>query len=205
MPKSFYDLASISLYSRLTSQTRRHKIPWKNMTHLPGVSIILKHKVILSIFFIFKKTLHYRVKCSSRLIFKIRHSIKGFFPHSFPYAHKIGGQEFLVVFGDLKGRFGFFVSWIERSHFTKLDPLDTLFLHYKIRNNDTYIPYLPTTLSCYKITCEVDAMLQMIRNMDPETQQPEFTCQLYHFLAVSLWESYCLTQFFHLENGHAYK
>lgn len=80
MPKSFYDLASLSLYLGLTSQTRRHKIPWKNMTHLPGVSIILKHKEILSIIFIFKQTLHYRIKCSSGLIFKIRHSIKAFFP-----------------------------------------------------------------------------------------------------------------------------
>ena len=97
-----------------------------------------------------------------------------------------------MVFGDLKGRFGFFVSWIEKSSFTKLDPLDTWFLHYKIRNNDTYIPYLPTTLSCYKITCEVDEIQQMIRNMDPETQQPESTGQLYHFLAVSLCESYSL-------------
>lgn len=35
-------------------------------------------------------------------------------------------------------------------------------------------------------------MDQMIKNMDPETQQPEFKSQLYHFLAVSLWESYSL-------------
>lgn len=54
MPKSFYDLATLSLYLRLTSQNKRHKIPWKNITRLPGVSIILKHKEILSIFFIFK-------------------------------------------------------------------------------------------------------------------------------------------------------
>ena len=85
MPKSFYDLASLSLYLRLTSQTKTHKIPWKNITRLPGVSIILKHKEILSIFFIFKQTLHYRVKCSSRLIFKIRHSVKVFFSPFFPH------------------------------------------------------------------------------------------------------------------------
>ena len=61
MPKSFYDLASLSLYLRLTSQTRRHKIPWKNMTHLPGVSILLKHKEILSIIFIFEQALQCRI------------------------------------------------------------------------------------------------------------------------------------------------
>ena len=95
MPKSFYDLASLSLYLRLTSQTKTHKIPWKNITRLPGVSIILKHKEILSIFFIFKQTLHYRVKCSSRLIFKIRHSVKVFFPHSFPICSENRGSGIL--------------------------------------------------------------------------------------------------------------